>query len=98
MDTGVALPVITLTQGVGEFLHVLLQVAVQVGQTVHVPSGHHIKQPCNAIDVSVSLLVVFTTNPSKHTRYSIFNILFLSLSANINHMFMCIIVSHLYQK
>lgn len=61
---------VTLTQRVGEFLHVLVQVMMQAAQLTDVPAGHRFKQPVDVKRLAVSLAAVLclTSNPSANRK------------------------------
>ncbi len=62
---------LTLTQRVGEFLHVLVQVPMQAVQLPDIPAGHCFKQPVSVKCLAVSLPVVLllTSNASINKIY-----------------------------
>lgn len=58
---------VTLTQRVGEFLHVLVQVLVQAVQLSHIPAGHCFKQHIDVECLAVSLAIL-ASKPSIHNE------------------------------
>lgn len=61
---------VTLTQRVGEFLHVLVQVLMKAGQLLDVPAGRCFKQPVDVKRLAVSLVVRLrlTSNRSLNSK------------------------------